>query len=244
MHDRQDTRAERFLDGLYGALAEVDHNEVWVRSKLKDAGFCSAVFDSLMRSVAHEALGLKRVRLWRTVRPEGSTDRTAIDGFECVYSWTLPEATVRGKPRRDAYKKRTTRADDLYCRYTIGRYRHDPFAKWQHPAMFGEPDPNCRALDKDPDGSWFVAPIVKASSRLSGTENESTADGRLLGFISADAHELAPNDKLKQLSKPTQREIAFQCRALDVLADLAQYVMPRKQESADKVSRNGAGRGD
>jgi len=76
--------------------------------------------------------------------------------------------------------------------------------------MFGMPDPNSHALGKDPGGSWIVVPIVRKEN--------------LLGFISCDDHR--QEDGPKQIGNPDFRVIAQQCRIMDIVADLAQYVLP------------------
>lgn len=207
-------RAEDFLDDLYKRLDCVDHGKVWSKSDLTDTGFRDGVLDALVSALVLENTGLKRVRVWKAQHIEcdgGNVIRpTKPVGFRCVRSLTRPECTVPGKTQWNAYLGCTTGADDVYCRYTISRYTHDPYARWQHPAMFGAPDPNCALLDKDPNGSWIVAPIVRKN--------------RLLGFISVD--NLLGASTPKQSGESSFREIAQQCRILNVISDLASYVLP------------------
>jgi len=75
--------------------------------------------------------------------------------------------------------------------------------------MFGRPNPSCGVLDKDPSGSWMVAPIVRKN--------------KLLGFISADDHRQWNGPK--QVGDPDFREeglrVSFKSRSfLETVADL------------------------
>ena len=168
--------AEKFLNELYGRLGKVDHGKVWSRSNLTNTAFRASVLQALLEALLLEGTGLKRVRVWRaivsTANDGGSAGGGQAIGFQCVRSLTTADSTAAGKPDRDAYVGCKADASDIYCHYTMSRFGHDPFARWQHPAMFGSPDPNSGHLDKDPRGSWIVAPIVRKE--------------RLLGFISAE----------------------------------------------------------
>ncbi len=208
-------RAEEFLDRLYGLLDETDHGKVWSKADLTNAAFRDGILRALMSALVFENTGLKRVRVWKAIRSAGADSKCSDlsirpSAFRCVRSLTTADFTAPGKREWDAYVGYSTSADEHYCRYTINRYTHDPYARWQHPAMFGIPDHNCKALDKDPNGSWIVAPIVRTD--------------RLLGFISADNHQ--PADGPKQAGDPNFREIAQQCRITNVISDLASYVLP------------------
>jgi hypothetical protein len=200
----QGTPAERFLERLDHDLRSIDHNVIW-SAKLGDPAFRDKILEALTEAVVEAQCGLARARVWAAFGTGVSPT-----GFECIDSFTSERATVKGKPRRAAYVACRADADDVYCRYTIARYRQDPFARWQHPAMFGQNDRNAGLLDKDPDGSWIVAPIVR--------RNE------LRGFISADNHQPTPNGPKEKL-KATPREVAFQCRVLDLVSYLAQFVI-------------------
>ncbi|HXS99018.1 MAG TPA: SIR2 family protein [Candidatus Limnocylindrales bacterium] len=206
-------RAEEFLEKFYNRLGQIDHGKVWSRSDLKDAEFRGGILTALLEGLLVEETGLKRVRVWKTLTPiaderDGGTKR--VMSFQCVRSLTSDDATLPGKLKSDAYVGCKSDATDTYCRYTINRYRHDPFARWQHPAMFGRTDPNCTDLDKDPAGSWIVAPIVRGE--------------KLLGFLSADNHIHCTQPKKD--GEPDFREIAQQCRIMNIVADLSQYVLP------------------
>jgi hypothetical protein len=207
-------RADRFLEELYGRLGNIDHGKVWSRSDLANSNFRAAILSALVETLVVEMTGLKRVRVWKaitTMTDEKRGDRAKRPGgFQCVRSLSCEEYTTPGKRVWDAYVGCQSNAEDIYCRYTISRYSHDPFARWQHPAMFGRPDPNCSVLDKDPSGSWIVAPIVRKE--------------KLLGFISADNHQQLNGPK--QVGDPDFREIAQQCRIMNIVADLTQYVLP------------------
>ncbi len=166
-----------------------------------------------MKAVLLPAAGLQRVRIWQSIFPcsSGPAKSHLPSKFVCIDSLTNKEATTAGKKLRCMYEGIRTPASDRYCRYTIARFLHDPHAKWQHPAMFGEIVPNCGKLDKDPKGSWIVAPIV--SSRA------------LKGFISADSHEPSHTGPTER-TETDPRVVMLQCYILDIISDLARYVMP------------------
>jgi hypothetical protein len=209
--DRGETLAEQFVKGLCDKLRVIDQGCVWRRRHIRQKTFRDSVRDALMDAVVSSEIGLLRVRIWQaTGWKQGSTPRQAKQ-FTCVGSLTHPDATAKGKDPRNAYNGVIASADDEYCRYTTSRFSHDPFAKWHDPLMFNKADSNAAALDKDPQGSWIVAPIVRGD--------------RILGFLSADAH--APGDRGPiERHKASPRETAFQCRALDIVADLARYLLP------------------
>lgn len=202
-------RVESFLNGLYAKLEPIDEGEVWTRERLKNPEFCERIFDALLEAAIQPECGLKRVRVWRA-GDQAITEEPK--SFRIVKWLTTPDITGQ-EPKRYVTGELFS-ADSVYTRYTISRYRHDPFARWQHPAMFGEADPRATDLDKDPQGSWIVAPIVKT---IKGKPH-------LTGFVSADMHVPTPNGPKDQRTDDP-REIALQCRALDVISDLAQYVM-------------------
>jgi NAD-dependent SIR2 family protein deacetylase len=221
-------RAEQFLDELYSLLQNVDNGEIWMRERLKDVSFREAILGALMKSAIHRSCGLRRIRVWRRTEFALSSelgravqtprrDRRAKlatslkEGYVCVDSLTTPgPSTVTGQPERGFYTNCTTIADDVYCRYTKARFAHDPYAQWQHPQMFGQKDRNSAMLDKDPEGSWIVAPVVMGR--------------QLLGFLSSDSHEITPQGP-KDKRGSDSREIILQCRMMDLLSDLAKHVL-------------------
>jgi hypothetical protein len=204
------SRAERFLDRLSAALNELDEGRVWRKPQLHSRSFRERARGVLLRAAISPESGLKRVRLWRGRRWIRTPTRRIAREFVCVESLTTPDAISPPKPRRDGYAGVVSNANDVYCRYTSSRYFHDPFARWQHPAMLGTPDRNSGALDKDPDGSWIVAPIVRGQT--------------LVGYVSADCHMPGPDGPKDQPAGT--REIAFRCRVMDLIADLFGYVLP------------------
>lgn len=212
-YDKDGSRAERMLDRLYEGLRLADHSDIWRLDHLADPVFREGVIGALMLGVIGPATGLRRVRVWRT--DEIDEDSKLPKNFVCVDSLTQKGAATKpGNQERGAYKSNVSKGGDIYSRHTISRYRNDPYAKWQHPKMLGGvADVNSERLDKDPAGSWIVAPVVRHDW--------------LLGFISADSHEWI-DGSAKERSAKDQREIALQCRFLDVISDLAQYVLLRK----------------
>ncbi len=214
-------RAIDFLDAFYSSLEDIDHGEIWTHAKLSDASFRDRLMYALMESLLGEACGFRCVRVWQTSRKSdlghaaGNTI-SAIEGFTCVDSLTRQDSMAPGKKPRKAYQGLFTKEDDPYCRYTIARYHRDPFARWQHPKMFGQPDQNAKNTDKHPDGPWIVAPIVRPSK---GGE-----DPELLGFISADSHDRSSgNPEYRPELDP--RIIALQCRMMDLISELARHVI-------------------
>ncbi|MBK7929054.1 MAG: hypothetical protein IPJ98_16730 [Bryobacterales bacterium] len=232
----EELSAEHFLDKLVSSLEPIDHGKVWSPADLKDAQFRRGILSGLLAALVSEGTGLKRVRVWRTsvfqpTGPDGT--RKQPSEFRCVRSLTEKSYTSQGKPDSDAYVGMKADAADIYCRYTIGRFSHDPYARWQHPAMFGKPDFNHNMLDKDPQGAWIVAPIVR----------EISGENMLYGFISADNHSPAVYESGKRVKEPKQhgapdfREVAQQCRIMSIVADLASFVLP------DAATGNGGGHG-
>jgi hypothetical protein len=214
------SRAESFLNGMYGKLEKIDFGKVWVKENLQEPEFCSKILDALLQSALLPEVGLKRVRIW--VPDLGEHGEPVA--FR-VFKWMTTD-DIQDQPEDRYVTGEKFPADDVYTRYTISRYHHDPFAKWQHPAMFPERDARVKDLDKDPDGSWIVAPIVKV--RRQHTE--------LMGFLSADMH--VPTDKgPKDQRSDDPREIAFQSRVLDVISDLAQYVLGAIERPWDKTRK-------
>jgi hypothetical protein len=208
------SRVEQFLNGMYGKLAPIDHGEIWKQEDLQRPEFRALVLQVLLESVLSPEVGLKRVRVWQPVR--GASGEPVA--FQITHWLTTPDITDQG-PEKYVTGKHFS-ADDVYTRYTISRYRHDPYAKWQHPAMFPKPDERAKETDKDPKGSWIVAPIVRIGGKHPG----------LRGFLSADMHMPTPDGPKDQRSDDP-REIALQCRVLDVVSDLAQHVVRSSDQS-------------
>lgn len=224
------SRASQLLDSLYKNLRKVDKGQVWRRPMLGDPDFRRDILGALMESATSESGELFRVRIWRTLKFDASGDPLR---FRCIDSLTTSRIQKReGTPERGAYESIEVPTDDPYTRHTISRYRHDPYAKWQYPVMFdNQPDINAGPLDKDPEGSWIVAPVVRTSMLQKKP--------RLLGFISADRH-IWTDDGPKEQPVQDQRLAALQCRFLDVIADLAQYVMLGQQIEAARTRKTGA----
>ena len=223
------SRVESFLNGMYDSLAPIDDGTVWTKARLNDPQFCQGILDGLAAAAILPACGLKRVRIWRATRFSAPGEPSA---FRIIKWLTSPD--VQDQPQEKYVTGRDVPvADDVFSRYTLSRFRHDPFAKWQHPAMFPQGvDPRADELDKDPKGSWIVAPIVKI---VRGGEPA------LNGFVSADMH--VPIDgKPRDQRSDDSREIALQCRALDVISDLAQYVLPVIEQAEPKSMRAAAGK--
>jgi NAD-dependent SIR2 family protein deacetylase len=215
------SRAIGFINTFYPSLEKIDDVKIWTRSKLNDPDFRDQIMYALMGGLLNESCGFRCVRIWQTSRVsnlthEGDTAISPSERFECVGSLTREDSTAPGKESRGAYRGSIASEGDPYCRYTIARYHRDPFARWQHPKMFGQPDNNARSLDKDLSGPWIVAPIVRPSKTGGNSE--------LLGFISADSHDRSSGTPVYQPELDT-RVIALQCRIMDLIAELARHVL-------------------
>ncbi|HEY3740571.1 MAG TPA: hypothetical protein VGL53_12040 [Bryobacteraceae bacterium] len=76
----------------------------------------------------------------------------------------------------------------------------------------GQRDKNYKRLDKDPNGSWVVAPLIHPKY-----------PDRLVGFISTDNHVWSTAAVKDQ---PAVGEtFVFQLHALNVVADIARFVV-------------------
>lgn len=192
-------------------LKEVDKDKNWEEQNLKDNVFREELIKRLLKTLTHSACGLARVRMWQFLKKDGE------DIFRCTHSYTILKATLEGKDQENAYVGIETNALDPYCKYTIARYSENPFALHQHSSMFGQLDENCQKLDKDPNGSWIVGPIV-------------SRHGRLLGFIAADNHYPA-NDEINNDIIPSKEKYinetdsTFQRLVVDVISDLLAPVL-------------------
>lgn len=221
IYDFTYSRATGFLDQFYKSLRVTDNEEIWTYEKLSSVDFRKRIIFDLMSALLSKECGFRCVRIYRTMRKEKLTYRPDVPspmprGFECIYSLTEESSTDPEKDSWNAYKDVTATENNLYCRYTIARFSHDPFAKWQHPGMFGKPDVNCKKLKKDRNGSWIVAPIVWPS--FGGKLPQ------LLGFISADSHDRSSDHPIDK-SDRDPRGIALQCRMMDVVSELARHVI-------------------
>ncbi|MCX6590923.1 MAG: SIR2 family protein [Acidobacteria bacterium] len=218
------SRVEGFFDGLRELLDVVDKGGVWEKQQFEDKSFCTAVIEALATAVLRPEVGLKRIRFWRAVDPENQGEEPRE--FRLVYWKTADD--VRDQPAANYIGLQRTSERDVFTEHTLDRYREDPLAKWQHPAkMGGEQDPNATKLDKDPKGSWIVAPIVKSA--------DDPAQARLLGWISADMHMPDEAGTPKDRKSEDSRERTLQRLALDVVSDLSHYVFRNAFEEPVKA---------
>jgi hypothetical protein len=185
---------ERLMRFVNDRLARVDRNRPWTKEMREDPVFRQQIIRALLDSLLHPSCGLARVRLWR------QDDDAQSGSYVITDSLTLREATSAKKRRVNAYVGTECHESDVFCQYTIGRAKVEPLAVWQNSSMFGVVDRNTVELDKDPEGSWIVGPIV--------------ARKRLLGFVSADTHY---RGKERRWDEDTR---VFQCRAVDVITDI------------------------
>jgi hypothetical protein len=221
LYSSEGWRAKAFLERLCHSLTKIDGGWIWTSEMLDNPVFRDGITNALMEALLFEECGLRCVRIWQTSRKgDLAHERIAIsssDGFTCVDSLTLPGSKAPDKKPRKAYEEVWSCEDDEYCRYTIARFSYDPFAQWQHPKMFNKKkDANAEKLDKDPGGSWIVAPIVRPSYGRGAPE--------LLGFISADSHDRSSGTP-KYIPESDTRVIALQLRIMDLIAELARHVI-------------------
>ena len=192
--------SHRFLDSLNKKLELFDGGKSWKFEDLFDAAFRKNTMDVILNTLTERACDIKRVRLWLFDQSEGF--------FECIYSYSSESAMGSNVPEINKYLRVNMPAKNIYSKYTINRAESDPFARLQHVSMFGQQDPVSSKLDKDPDGHWFIAPIVSRYGKRP----------ELLGYISADNHCLVngvPTDR-----RPSERREVFQRYALNHVADL------------------------
>lgn len=210
------SRAEAFLRFISDECAPIDDGKAPTLNELWDPCFQKNITHVLLRSLLQPFCGLLRVRLWVFIGP-----RTQHP-FECIRTITVADdAATLHKPEIDAYVGAKGNADDPYVKYTLARFATDPYARHQHKSMFGREDPNCKQLDKDPDGSWIVGPIVR--------QRRSTGVNILRGFVSADTHRPVRGSDGAMEIKEERVDTAlqtFQKYAVDIVTDLLAYVMP------------------
>lgn len=200
-HDGR-SRAQYFLRELRENLSRADRWQLWTRDDLRDSAFCDKAVEGLLNSLLSPAIGLKRIRLWS--REFGK--------FRLCRAHSVREIAEVQNPWK--YEGVEVTEDNEYTKYTISRFRQDATARLQHPAMFPIADPSANLLDKDPLGSWLVAPIV----------GQRNGEPYLEGFISADMH--VPSDSgPKDERSYYDHETILQCRAMDVASNFAQYVI-------------------
>jgi hypothetical protein len=211
-------RAAEFLNALYGNLDGIDAGRVWEPEDLRDPSFRQNLMNVLMQSLLNEVCGFHCVRVWETTRGRKDPVLSAGDefGFECIDSLSSEKGTYPGLSPRAAYADLFTSENDIYCRYTLARFEHDPLARWQHPAMFGNTeDGNAKRLHKDLGGPWIVAPIVRP--KVNGKH-------QLLGFISADSHTRNSGTPTAELERDP-RVTNLQCRFMDLIAELSRHLL-------------------
>ncbi len=217
----------RFIERVYSGLDPIDNGALWGVRNVKSRLFRESVTTVLLNALLSEECQLQRVRLWQHTRPNDYSDRVV---FICTDSLTTPIATKPGSDPRGAYRRVVGVREDPYCVYTLSRFQHDPHARWQHRSMFGKPDQNCRILDKDPNGSWIVAPIVRLTRPQEDDVPKHRGAGArpeiLRGFISADAHAPSKMDSNKFMEQVVaDNQARFQLYAVDLVTELLAHVI-------------------
>ena len=171
-------------------LSQFDSDVLKGPEALLESGRTNEFVMAFLESLTRPGCNLKRLRLWLRVDPGPNRFRVV--------------AAVGGETSR--YVGVYTDRRDPYTRYTCRRYLTSGSAIRQHKSMFSVPDQNCTKLDKDPDGSWLVAPIV--------------SDDSLIGWVSADNHEL-DTERGEPVDRPVEEEIGrFQAHYLDLVVDV------------------------
>ncbi len=197
-----------FLDNFNVLLAKVDRDNPWTE-KIENARFREQIIRQAMKALLDDSCGLARVRVWQK-RTNHRKQR-----FEIVNSLTVRRATSKGKRLLDAYAGVSCDEGDPFCHYTIQRAETgEASAIWQHWSMFGLKDENCKVLDKDPNGSWIVCPIIRNS--------------KLYGFLSADTH--YPNKSGDPVEERAQEDVRrFQCCAVELVADILTVILRKNR---------------
>ena len=189
----------RFLERLNIKLRQHDNGRPWEMANLLDPDFRNSTLDEILSTLTENSCGLQRVRLWEHIEE--------AEMFECIYSYCSAESLNSNDPIRGRYRGEKMFSSDIYSQHSVRRAATDPHTRFQHIKMFNKPDLIGSRLHKDPNGFWFVAPIVSRDKTP-----------RLLGYIAADNHCMIdgkPTD-----SRPVERKEQFQQYALDHVADL------------------------
>lgn len=187
-----------FINEINKQLKPIDKNEPWGREVLKIEDKRRSLYSILLKSLMDEYCEIGRVRLWYLDRSKPGEEK-----FVCMYSNSRTES---GEYLENEYIDFPTSVSDIYCKFTLSRFKENPYAMHQHKSMFAEPDLNNDRLGKDPDGKWIVGPIVNRKSE------------EILGFISADNH--IKQNGVPRERKFSERQDAFQRYAVDLIADL------------------------
>ena len=202
-------KAYKFLNQLNKKLKKIDHGKNWDLEEIYNKKFRIGLIRTIMKSLTHPSCGIARVRLWEFIKGDNEKPK-----FKCIYSYTTEAAKVKGKQLENAYEGIETPASDTYCSYTISRSKENPAALIQHKSMFGEVDSNSEDLDKDPDGTWTVCPIIRRND--------------ILGFISADNHFPSNGTKgtMTFKEKPiSENQSSFQRHCIELVADILVNVL-------------------
>lgn len=205
--------AKRFLREFDQVMEPIDEGKPWFPKRVGDPVFRVRAINALMLLLLHECVGLGRIRLWAW-NPQTS-------GFRCIRSITLPSHTTPGKNPENAYVGVEGNPTDTYVSYTVSRFAGDPYARVQHHTMFNGHDSNDKALDKDPNGSWLVAPIVDPNPEVR----------RLLGYLSADSHLYDSAHGAPREAPVDSRTSRFQRYAMDVVSSLLAYLLRFEKRS-------------
>ena len=179
---------------------------------------------------AAEALGLKRVRIWR--RRETFA--------EIVYAWPPSYAVVGVKetwiqpPRGDALQPSEEPEYSPYCSAVCGRYETDPWARLQGPNVFNlGDDPVGTKLLRPKRADWIVAPVVIGI----GDKNVKHTD--LWGYLGTDiVSEELQNDLDADASNFEYPERNWMECGMSVVAVALSSAMRELQPEAGRAARS------
>lgn len=192
----------QFFNELNNNLKKIDSNKNWDNS-LSNEEFRWGLIREIMKTLTHKSCGLARVRLWEYIDSDSPH-------FKCLYSFTITEATMHGNDQENAYRGIEVEGSDIYINHTIKRAEKNPFALIQHRSMFNQIDKYFEVLDKNPDGTWIICPIIKRKI--------------LLGKISVDNHypnEVSSSHGNQVLEKRVSENVQnFQRCCVELAADL------------------------
>lgn len=187
------------LEKLNNELAKLKGTDNWNFHDLYDVKFRRRAFKATLQPLVESTCKIRRVRLW--------FHNKKTKEFQCVYSYSASTSNINRRPKTNQYKGYIIKTTGVYSQYILDKAQSDPFARHQHSNLFGRREPNTKKLDKDPKGTWIIAPIVSHDK-----------SSELLGYIAADNHcmtEKGPIDR-----RPNEKIELFQKYALDLAADL------------------------
>ncbi len=187
-----------FLKELNKALGP----KVWTTKHLFDKDFRNKRIDRIFELLTGDFCKIGRIRLWQLHEDNSG------EYFCCTQSLSSERAKYPNTDSENHYVGIRTIASDPYVSHLKAVSSTKPFTMYYDMSIMGIIDHNTKVLNKDPEGSWLVCPIVHR--------------GRLLGHISADNHIPTKNRRgySPKEEVPSRRTSDFQRLALDLVSDI------------------------